>query len=110
MQQVLTPDTNEEEEEEENDPMSEHSDSESLEGENEQSTGIPGDVIVETIFEVAEHMKNIALKLKNAIRLCPRLTHQSLTFASGHYSESATGLRCQGFRATICYTGLTTNS
>ena len=42
--QFVTPDTNEEDEE--NDPMSEHSDSESLEGENEQSLGNPGDVIV----------------------------------------------------------------
>ena len=40
--------------------MSEHSDSESLEGENEQSLGNPGDVIVGAIFEVAEHMENIA--------------------------------------------------
>ena len=70
-----------------------NTDSESLEGGNEQSTGNPGDLIVGAIFEVAEHMENIALKLKKAIRLCPRLTHQSLNFASGHYSECATGLR-----------------
>ena len=73
------------------------------------STGNPGDVIVGAIFEVAEHMENIALKLKKAIPLCPRLTHQSLTFASEHYSECATGLRWQGSRATIFYTGLTTS-